>query len=531
MPPSRLNLGFLSFLGAIVACAATQGAFADGLNAQQRRGKQLYLEGKAQGEAPPQARIGPEGTIAPASVAPCGNCHGEDGRGRPEGAIEPPDIRWSRLIDGSVRSGARRRAPFTEQIFSAAVTQGADPSGSTLGAIMPRYDFTPEQLDAVIAYLKIIEADQAPGVSEDRVRIGVRLPRSVASSPAGESVRAGLRAVFEPINDGGGIYGRRIDVAFLDGATEGADAAARDYFAVLDPSLAPDDPRSGALTAELKTPLIAAIAPFDLEDAASDPRRFFIFGGVRANMSALFAYAASRPDFERPLTAIVYDAVAWAAAPHVAGSISRAHGWPAPLSAPYDAKNASLANIVSRLQAQGVAAVVFLGDASALYSLLRASDAASWTPYLLLPAPAIDARVFDLPPAALGRLLLAYPVAPADRSSDASPGELRRAAVAPVGNAAAELATYCVAKAFISGLKDAGRELGARRFLTALERTKGLETGVSRPLSFGPDRRVGAPGAYVVGVDGAARRFIPLSAWLEADKASPRVESARWPTR
>jgi hypothetical protein len=48
-----------------------------------------------------------------------------------------------------------------------------------------------------------------------------------------------------------------------------------------------------------------------------------------------------------------------------------------------------------------------------------------------------------------------------------------------------------------------------------LEALYDYETGVTPPLSYGPNRRVGARGAHVVAVDLANGSYQPIGGWHE----------------
>jgi hypothetical protein len=62
-------------------------------------------------------------------------------------------------------------------------------------------------------------------------------------------------------------------------------------------------------------------------------------------------------------------------------------------------------------------------------------------------------------------------------------------------------------------LRVAGRDLSRQRFVRALEGLHRFDAGPLPPLSFGPGRRVGALGAYVVQVDGR-NGIRPVSEWI-----------------
>ena len=82
------------------ACAA--GAVE--LDAQEQAGQLIYMKGESPSGARIVARIGMGGLeLSGASIA-CGNCHGEDGRGRAEGGNRNA-LRLDREVDVLLRAG------------------------------------------------------------------------------------------------------------------------------------------------------------------------------------------------------------------------------------------------------------------------------------------------------------------------------------------------------------------------------------------------------------------------------------------
>ena len=73
------------------------------------------------------------------------------------------------------------------------------------------------------------------------------------------------------------------------------------------------------------------------------------------------------------------------------------------------------------------------------------------------------------------------------------------------------------AQALAEGLKRAGRDLSRERLIGALEGFYEFNTGLGPPLTFGPNRRVGADGAHVVAVDVERRQYVPSIGWVSAD--------------
>lgn len=81
----------------------------------------------------------------------CASCHAADGRGgtiriMAGTAIKAPDVTYDALI----------KEGFTDATLRRAITDGLDESGEKLDAAMPRWQMGTADLDATIAYLKVL---------------------------------------------------------------------------------------------------------------------------------------------------------------------------------------------------------------------------------------------------------------------------------------------------------------------------------------------------------------------------------------
>ncbi|MEE8350344.1 MAG: hypothetical protein V3R94_12285 [Acidobacteriota bacterium] len=64
----------------------------DRFTPQEKRGREIYLKGTSPSGGEITALFGQADLQVPASVMPCVNCHGRDGRGRPEGGVTPSNL-------------------------------------------------------------------------------------------------------------------------------------------------------------------------------------------------------------------------------------------------------------------------------------------------------------------------------------------------------------------------------------------------------------------------------------------------------
>jgi ABC-type branched-subunit amino acid transport system substrate-binding protein len=493
------------------------------LSEQEARGKQLYLNGVVPGHEAARARLG---TLdLPASSVSCASCHGYDGRGRPEGAVVPPPITWAELTKpyGHVHPFGRRHPPFTEATLARAVVEGVDPGGNALDPAMPRYALDAAALEDLIAYLKRLGSEPTPGLSAEEIRIGTLLPLQGPAGRVGRAVREVLLAYFAELNASGGIHGRRLRLvveevpadreATLAAAERLHDAS--DVFALLSP-YAPGAAQAVVREADRRSvPLIAPLGVLTATEAL--PFAFHIDAGAEGQARALVRHVHGLALQERT-GAVVYPDTAehaqLAAAARAEGD-GRGLGWDThayPPSGP-----GGLERTVRALSAAGAGAVLFLGPGQDLSAFRAAAGAVGWDPYLLVPGALAAPDTLAAAGLPAGRVLLAYTLLP----PDASPaGRGLRALLARHALAGDELpaglSAYAGAGVLTEALKRAGRDLDRHRLVAAMEGIRAFPTGVSAPLSYGPNRRIGALGAFVLSSeerDGSTRvvgRWVPV---------------------
>ena len=107
---------------------AIAGSLAAQAPASVDRGKAIYRTGRADPAVPITATLAGDRDEIAASLLPCVNCHGEEGLGKPEADIRPPDIRWETLTRpyAVARPGGRTPLPYTERTLVRAITMGLD---------------------------------------------------------------------------------------------------------------------------------------------------------------------------------------------------------------------------------------------------------------------------------------------------------------------------------------------------------------------------------------------------------------------
>jgi ABC-type branched-subunit amino acid transport system substrate-binding protein len=438
----------------------------------------------------------------PASAVPCASCHGRDGKGRPEGGIAPTDLTWANLTKpyGITHPSGRKHPPYDARLLKRAIAMGIDPAGNALNVAMPRFRMSLQDMEDLVAYVQQLGRKRDPEVGETSLRVGVLLP---PAGDLGRAVRAVLTARFEELDRNGGIYGRRIEPRFLEapGPPEQRRAWTADFlereriFAGLACFLAGAEAELTALFAEKEIPLVG---PFTLHPRETLPLNryvFYLLPGVEDEARALVRFADGQGE-AKPRSAVVAPADGdLDAAVEAVTKAAASAGWTSPLLVHLQ-RDSALRDL-QRLAAAQVDPVLFLGSGPEALALLRAFDRLDWHPRFLATAAAADGSLFDAPKAFDGRLFLALPAAPG--GSNAAASALAAAAV------------------LIEALERAGRDLSREKLVDELEKLRSFRSGYAPPVSYGPSRRLGARGAYVVRLDLKVRALVPEGAWVEVE--------------
>jgi ABC-type branched-subunit amino acid transport system substrate-binding protein len=470
-------------------------AAAEPADPDQAAGRALFVAGTGAGGGV-MATLGAGQVVVPASSVPCASCHGRDGHGRPEGAIVPPNVTWPVLGAAADRPGTGHRRGYDAAAIVRAVTLGIDVEGRPLDPIMPRYRLALGDAAHLVRYLETLGVGAEPGVMPDRLTIGM-LP-----SPDGAPVEALLRAAAGRLNAAGGLFGRRIElVAAPAAATPGEAvrqlAAVHPVFALVAPWIAGDEHAVARYADAEGLPVVGA-ETLQPEAAGTNPRYlFFLDGGIAAEARAL-AFVADR---DRPAAVIEgQGALAEAVGAAVAPSFGRP-GAPALRRAlgPADTPEA----LAHDLAGAGIGRILWL--APHLDGFAAAAAKAGYRPALLAPAE------FGAPAAAGSLATLAFRAGPADQTAEALAAyrALAAAASLPDRDRSAPMRALVAFQLLVEALKRAGRDATREGLVTVLEETSDFRSGLMPPLSYGPSRRIGSTGAWVLQPDTAPEWIDP----------------------
>lgn len=492
------------------------------------RGKLIYTKGESTSNRRITAAFSSSDTPSSASILPCLQCHGENGRGI--GIVSPP-VDWDTLTDPEDHQHLKRsHGPFDEAALIEAITRGVDPAGNDFEATMPHYRMADEDMADLVAYLKVLGLEEDPAIAGGRIRIGTVLPLQGRHAGLGRAMRDTIEAIFAEVNAAGGIHGRELQLVIgsWGGNADPVIWAAHDLtakeplFALVSPYVPNYDAELEALAAEQELPIIGPYTMLPPGDAGENRFSFYLLAGLEQQAEALVEAAAVLTPPDEAKLAILHPRVRFFGEIAEAARLrAEALGFRSATISVFEQAEFDAGEHGEALKESGVDAVIFLGSSTELGELARAAEGLVRQPYLLSPGLLAEPRVFELPASFSYRVLLSYASLPTDYSAAGTEEFERLHEKYRFGYeySIAQVSAYTAAKVLIEGLENSGRRLTREKLVLGLEELSEFHPGLVPPLSFGPFRRTGSLGAHIVRVDLVAKRFDPATGWIELDKA------------
>jgi ABC-type branched-subunit amino acid transport system substrate-binding protein len=276
-----------------------------------------------------------------------------------------------------------------------------------------------------------------------------------------------------------------------------------------------DDAAAAEFLAEQEVPLVGPLTSFAPSTAAQNRWVFYVLADLRTQSQVLVDFALRQLKLNGRPGAIVYPKDE-ALLGSVASMREQWKGNPASLSVlSYPSGRIEPDVLVRVLRRRGVQVVFFLGSAREERRFAETAATQGWTPNMLSLGPMTGDDAFLMPDAFRSKVFVSFPVLPPD------PGQLREGELAGMlqsgkvvlRHPAFQLWAFRAARTLVEGLRLSGRQLSREKLLQSLADLNDFDPGVGPRIAFGPDRRMGAFGAYVVGID-FARKTFTAGEWL-----------------
>jgi ABC-type branched-subunit amino acid transport system substrate-binding protein len=497
------------------------------LSPEEKRGKAFYLRGESSSGQEITAMMGE--IEVPATTLTCAGCHGARGEGKTEGGVTAGSLTWSHLTKpyGHAHEGGRKHPAFSETSFVRTVTAGVDPVGNKLSVAMPTYRMPLQEMSDLISYLKRIETDFDPGVSETSIVIGTLLPDKHTLTGLAESMGNVLQAYFAEVNSRGGIYNRKIELRLMHGETTSTITNMKhliddeQVFAIVGGLTAGVEESVAALSQEKEVPFIGPAALLPQRGLPLNRYVFYLLPGLNEQAKSLVSFAIKKAHPKKSRVAIICPDTDFSR--QIAKSVEdqgKKLGWSTLTRIYYPRDRFNAAQYVTELKQQGIDTVFHLGSGAETGALFKDAEAAGWSPAFYLLGTLVGRNITELVPVKMkDHVFLAFPTIPADISATGAAeysALLQKNKLAST-HAAAQASAIAAARILVHGLELSGKDLSRERLVTTLEGLYEFETGLMPRITFGPNRRIGVLGAYIVTIDPEKKLFPASAEWISVD--------------
>lgn len=495
------------------------------LSTQEKRGKQIYLKGESEG-GEIMAVLGTGDLELPASSFPCANCHGLRGEGSSEGGLQPPSLIWSKLTAPGQSTLTRLdRGAYNETTLARAITSGVNSNGGKLHPGMPHYKMTGEQMADLTAYLKKIgkEIDTDPGLSDEGIKVGAALPMTGPLARIGEDVKLALEAYFADINRQGGIYGRKFEFVVADshGDAAGTIEATRQLveqgvFALVGSFEPSACEATNEFLKQREVPLIGPVTLSPRQPVVPNPYVFYLLPSFADQSRSLAEFVGAgemrAKSKAAPRLAVIFaendldqDAVLGLK------TQAKVHSMEIVAEQSYKAGQFSPSAMVKPLSEKKPDYIFFFGSGDDFTAFANEIDRVKLDAGLLSSAVMIGRSAFNLPPAIAAKTYLSYSVSMPDRDDFTEFVTVMQKSGVQLRSAAFQAVAFAAAKIFVEAARSSTRQLSRTNLIRSLEQFHNYATGVIAPVTFGPNRRTGASGSYIVKVDLDKKQYVAVS--------------------
>ncbi len=493
------------------------------LSEQEKRGRLIYLKGESSaGDI--TALLGSSGLELPASSFPCSNCHGLRGEGTKEGGLQPPPLTWNVLTtpQRSMLTNRERRA-YDETTLARAIAEGRGPDGAKLHPGMPLYKMNAAQMADLIAYLRKLgsASDAEPGLGDDYIKVGAALPVSGPLAKIGEDIKLALEAYFKEINSQGGVYNRRVELVVEDskGDAEGTLEATRrlidgqGVFALVGSFEPAGSASANEFLGQNQVPLVGPITLSPRMPRVPNRYIFYFLPSFGEQARSLVDFIASKVAHASAVRlGVVYtggdfdlDALAGLKAQ------AKLYSMEIVMEQAYSGQKFSAETAVQAMIAKKPDYIFFFGGADHFTAFAEQVERQKLEAGLVSSSLMIGRGAFAISPAVAKKTFLSYPVSLPSASDFKEFMAVMQKSGAEIRSPAFQSVAFAAAKVFVEATKASSRNLSRAGLVNSLEQLRNFNTGVLPPMTFGPNRRVGAAGSYVVGIDIDKKQYLPLS--------------------
>ena len=370
---------------------------------------------------------------------------------------------------------------------------------------------------AFFAYGGLVGASekQEVGVTKNKIVVGMTSDFTGPASIIGNGLSQAIKLVFSKVNDEGGIYGRKLELITMD-----------DHFSV--PRTVANYQKmvrgkqvmllagvcgsinTMALSKLLKEDGVPLIGPVALATVIGDPPKRYIFPILTTWKNQAMVLVDYVMNDLKPKGKVVFGVIGEDGetlrdgAAGIRQQVEKYGILPEEVVVQgYDRYASDLSGPVLKFKRAGVTHGLIVSTAKAAAAILMEMQKIQWDPYVFgldISAERITLKLAGTA-ATYGKK---YKVAKVkiDELGDVDGAKEYRALIAKYNPdlepSPSGMHGLAVGKIIVEGLKRAGKNPTREKFVDALETFDNFDTGAVSPLTYGPGRRAGSDGAYIL---------------------------------
>jgi ABC-type branched-subunit amino acid transport system substrate-binding protein len=273
------------------------------------------------------------------------------------------------------------------------------------------------------------------------------------------------------------------------------------------------------LTQEKEIPFVGPSALLPQRGLPLNRYIFYLLPGLKEQARALVSFAAKKNDaahvaivspdaeFNRSIAATIEEQ-------------TKKLRWSSVTTNYYSRDRFSAAEFVNNSHRKGVDTVFFVGSGPEASAILWEAEAVGWRPALYMMGSLVGRNIGDAISVKMKeKVFLAFPTVPADISASGAAEYTALLQRNKLGSthAAAQASAIAAARIMVHALEICGKDLSRERLITTLEGLYEYDTGLMPKITFGPNRRIGALGAYVVTIDPEKKLFPASMEWVAVE--------------
>ena len=464
-------------------------------------GKKIYTEGIGSSDVKITANM--SGVKVPATVMKCINCHKADGTGNPEGGISPSNVTWAYLTRsyGGKRISGEKYPAYTEQTLRKVITTGIDPAGNKLHNAMPTYNMTREDLNNLVAYMKVLGKVGDVGLTKSTINIGIAL-NSEQNQPnsKNEAIKKMVQAYCNTVNENGGIYNRTLKPSFFSTSEQFEE---KKYFMVTGFG------EKEILGENNTTPSLFLCSNELTGSGLNNRNAFYVYPSLTAQNQALVDFSKENELLKKKgEVTIVYtndnDRKAFA---KTLSNYYLAKNNVLPTLLALDSDNIQELALTKQIHSNSL--VFYVGSTQLGNQFLKELDNIGKTPYILTSGSISGVDLFNMPKAFQKKVFISYPTWITERSSASIRlyQSLNRENKLLSNWKNSQLNIMSMLMTLEECLKRVGSDLTQDKLIGSFEGLYEFSTGLAPPVTYNLNKRAGSSSVYIASFDPIANQL------------------------